>query len=348
MNGKAAPLVKLDELKVHFPIRRGVLRRTVGHVRAVDGVSLALNASETVGLVGESGCGKTTLARALVRLLPLTSGTISLDSRDITTFSRKEMRWLRTRMQIMFQDPYSSLNPRLTVYGLLSEGMLEHGLVSDHAEARQRVDELLELVSLSTSYVSRYPHEFSGGQRQRIAIARALSVNPELLVLDEPVSALDVSIQAQILNLLADLQRRLNVAYLFISHNLSVVRFLADRVAVMYLGLVVEEGSNEEIFSRPAHPYSQALISAAPLPSPMLEKQRVQIVLQGDVPSPINPPPGCRFAARCPLYTTLSPSEQELCTMVNPPLLPVAEKEGHRARCHYTQRSLDRAVYVVD
>ena len=347
MKSNGMPLAAVHQLKVHFPIRRGILRRVVGHVHAVDGVSLELMAGETLGLVGESGCGKTTLGCAMIRLSPATSGMVSFDSRDIGKLSKREMRWLRTSIQIVFQDPYSSLNPRLTVYDLISEGMLEHGIVSDEAEARRRVDGLLKLVSLGTAHASRYPHEFSGGQRQRIAIARALSVDPKLLILDEPVSALDVSIQAQILNLLADLQRRLNLAYLFISHNLSVVRYLADRVAVMYLGIIVEEGETEMIFDRPAHPYSQALISAAPLPNPELESHREQIVLEGDVPSPINPPSGCRFAPRCPLRATLSAKEQRTCTEVAPPLRQVAENPEHRARCHYVDCSLRKIADVL-
>ena len=342
MNGIGSCLIDIIDLKVYFPLRRGLLRQVVGYVKAVDGVSFELRVGKTLGLVGESGCGKSTIARTLVKLIPITSGTIKLESQDISALNRSDVKNFRTQVQIVFQDPYSSLNPRMTVYELISEGLFEHNLISSQSNARRKVDELLNLVGLSTNYVNRYPHEFSGGQRQRIAIARALAVDPRVLILDEPVSALDVSIQAQILNLLADLQDRLNVGYLFISHDLSVVNYLSDRVAVMYLGQIVEEGDNEKIFNQPAHPYTQALISAAPLPKPAQEKLRALIPLEGDVPSPINPPGGCRFAPRCPLHHELQEFEKKQCIDVDPLLKASDSDRGHLIKCHYFEQSRGR------
>lgn len=292
-----APLLRVENLTKHFPVTAGVLGRSVGAVRAVEDVSFELNRGETLSLVGESGSGKTTTGRCVLRLIEPTSGRILFDGQDVATKSRHELRAMRKRMQIIFQDPYSSLNPRMTVQSMLTEAMAIHGL-HDRATRRDRVMELLELVGLSREAADRYPHEFSGGQRQRIGVARALAVEPDLIVADEPVSALDVSIQAQVVNLLKDLQERLGIAYLFIGHDLSVVQHISHRVAVMYLGRIVETGSVEEIFAHPAHPYTKALLSAVPRPEP--GRKRTNQVLQGDVPSPLNPPSGCAFHPRCP------------------------------------------------
>lgn len=292
-----APLLRVENLTKHFPVTAGVLGRSVGAVRAVEDVSFELNRGETLSLVGESGSGKTTTGRCVLRLIEPTSGRILFDGQDVATKSRHELRAMRKRMQIIFQDPYSSLNPRMTVQSMLTEAMATHGL-HDRATRRDRVMELLELVGLSREAADRYPHEFSGGQRQRIGVARALAVEPDLIVADEPVSALDVSIQAQVVNLLKDLQERLGIAYLFIGHDLSVVQHISHRVAVMYLGRIVETGPVEEIFAHPAHPYTKALLSAVPRPEP--GRKRTNQVLQGDVPSPLNPPSGCAFHPRCP------------------------------------------------
>ena len=291
-------LLQVSDLKVHFPIRRGVFRRTVGHVRAVDGVTFAIEAGKTLGLVGESGCGKTTVGKGILRLVDPTSGTVLFDDADLTRLKRGELRPHRKHVQIIFQDPYASLNPRMRVADILAEGMSSLGVGTDTADRARRMDELLEQVGLAPDMKSRYPHEFSGGQRQRIAIARALSVEPRLIVCDEPTSALDVSVQAQILNLLKDLQRKRGVAYLFITHNIGVVEFLAHEVAVMYLGRIVERGKVEEVLGNPKHPYTQALLSAVPTVD--LASRREVIRLQGDLPSPVNPPAGCHFTPRCP------------------------------------------------
>lgn len=292
-----APLLRVENLTKHFPVTAGVLGRSVGAVRAVEDVSFELNRGETLSLVGESGSGKTTTGRCVLRLIEPTSGRILFDGQDVAAKSRHELRAMRKRMQIIFQDPYSSLNPRMTVQSMLTEAMAIHGL-HDRATRRDRVLELLELVGLPRESADRYPHEFSGGQRQRIGVARALAVEPDLIVADEPVSALDVSIQAQVVNLLKDLQERLGIAYLFIGHDLSVVQHISHRVAVMYLGRIVETGPVEEIFAHPAHPYTKALLSAVPRPEP--GRKRTNQVLQGDVPSPLNPPSGCAFHPRCP------------------------------------------------
>ena len=292
-----AMLLEVDNLKVHFPIKRGLLSKTVGHVFAVDGVSFSLQKGETLGIVGESGCGKTTAGLGILQLIRPTSGRIAYNGRDITDTDRQTLRALRKEMQIIFQDPYSSLNPRLTVQQILSDPMEIHGLYPGEQRV-ERVAYLLEKVGLSPEYGRRYPHEFSGGQRQRVGIARALALDPNLIVGDEPVSALDVSIQAQIINLLIDLQAEFGLSYIIIAHDLAVVEHLCDRVAVMYLGRVVESGSYRDLYQNPKHPYTQALLSAVPVPDPRRKKER--IILQGDVPSPIQPPSGCHFHPRCP------------------------------------------------
>ncbi|MDX9971347.1 MAG: dipeptide ABC transporter ATP-binding protein [FCB group bacterium] len=317
-------LVVVENLVKHFPIRKGVFSQVSGHVRAVDGLTFAIPRGKTLALVGESGSGKTTAGRLILRLLEPTSGRIVFDGQDITELSAAQMRPMRKRMQLIFQDPYGSLNPRMTVYSTISEALRAHGTVP-REKRRDRVAELLDLVGLGAEAADRYPNEFSGGQRQRIGIARALAVEPDLIVADEPVSALDVSIQAQILNLLEDLQDRLGLTYLFIGHDLSVVQHIADYVAVMYLGRIMEIGPVEQIFNSPAHPYTAALLSAVPIPDPSLHRTRV--ILKGDVPSPINPPPGCLFHTRCPdCVAPCRVNEQELID-VDP------HNPGHRAAC---------------
>ena len=296
--GSLSPLLEVRDLRVHFPIRKGIVRRTVGQVKAVDGVTLAIEAGRTLGLVGESGCGKTTVGKGILRLVDPTSGQVLFDSADLTHLARGELRPHRKHVQIIFQDPYASLNPRMRVADILLEGMRSLGVGSDDADRARRMDELLEQVGLAAAMKSRYPHEFSGGQRQRIAIARALSVEPRLIVCDEPTSALDVSVQAQILNLLKELQQKRALAYLFITHNIAVIEFLAHEVAVMYLGRIVERGKVEEVLGNPRHPYTQALLSAVPVIDAASKRQIIR--LQGDLPSPVNPPAGCHFTPRCP------------------------------------------------
>jgi len=291
-------LLEISHLKKYFPIKKGLLSKTVGFVKAVNDVSLKIRRGETLGLVGESGCGKTTVGRSILRLIEPTSGSVKFEGREITDLSTTEMRHLRREMQIIFQDPYSSLNPRITIGGMLGEIIKFHGLRKSESDVRKRVAELLEIVGLRAEYARRYPHEFSGGQRQRIGIARALSVEPKFIVCDEPVSALDVSIQSQVINLLEDLQREFGLTYLFIAHDLSVVEHISDRVAVMYLGEIVETAPAKELYSNPKHPYTQALLSAVPIPDPRRKQQR--IILTGDVPSPANLPSGCHFHPRCP------------------------------------------------
>ena len=319
----AEPLLSISQLTKHFPIRRGLFGREAGAVRAVDGVSLQVGRGETLGIVGESGCGKTTLGRCILRLIEPTSGQIHFDGIDVRALDPGSMRRLRRRMQIIFQDPFSSLNPRMTVGAIVREGLTIHKLAAG-AEADKRVRQLLEEVGLRPEYASRYPHEFSGGQRQRIGIARALAVEPELIVCDEPVSALDVSVQAQVINLLQDLQRDRGLTYLFIAHDLSVVEHIATRVSVMYLGKIVELASAADVYREPVMPYTQALLSAVPVPDPAASRER--IVLTGDVPSPANPPSGCVFHPRCP-----HPAKDAACTVIVPPLEEKAP--GHVAAC---------------
>jgi peptide/nickel transport system ATP-binding protein/oligopeptide transport system ATP-binding protein len=325
------PLVEVRDLVKHFPIRGGVLSRTVAVVQAVDGVSFDIRRGETLGLVGESGCGKTTVGRLLLRLIEPTAGTIRFDAVDITRLPGRALKPYRRRMQIIFQDPYASLDPRTPIGDSIGEGLRIHG-VGTPAERREKVRRMMDLVGLAPYHARRYPHEFSGGQRQRIGIARALVLEPDLVVCDEPVSALDVSIQAQVLNLLKSLQRELGLTYVFIAHNMGVVEHISDRVAVMYLGRVAEIAERRELFRDPEHPYTQALMSAIPIPNPELRRQRV--ILRGDVPSPVNPPAGCRFHPRCQLRAELG--GPAICAREVPPLAQLgAEHADHACACHF-------------
>jgi oligopeptide/dipeptide ABC transporter ATP-binding protein len=321
----AGPLVEIKSLKKYFPIRKGALQREVARVHAVDDVTLAVNEGETIGLVGESGCGKSTLGRCIVRLLEPTEGDVVFEGRSIGKLGPRALRPLRRQMQMVFQDPYASLNPRKRVGTIVSDPMRIHG-IGDRGGRKKRVEELLEAVGLSPEHYNRFPHEFSGGQRQRIGVARALALRPKLIVADEPVSALDVSIQAQMINMLEDLQEEFQLTYVFIAHDLGVVRHVSDRIAVMYLGKLVELSPAEELYERPIMPYTEALLSAVPIPDPDLSEQRERIVLEGDVPSPIAPPPGCRFHPRC-RYAT------DVCRQVEPPLTDYGN--GHLAACHH-------------
>jgi peptide/nickel transport system ATP-binding protein len=321
-------LVELEHLKVYFPIKSGlVLDRHVGDVRAVDDVTFEIQRGETLGLVGESGCGKSTVGRAILRLYEPTAGTIRFDGQDITTLGEGELRPLRRRMQMVFQDPFASLNPRHSVGRMVGEPLRVHGLASGRT-ANRRVRELLEIVGLPADAATRYAHEFSGGQRQRIGIARALAVNPDFVVADEPVSALDVSIQAQIINLLENLQSEFDLTYLFIAHDLAVVRHISDRIAVMYLGTIVEVSPADDLYDDPLHPYTISLLSAVPIPDPEVESKRETILLAGDLPSPANPPPACRFHTRCPYV------QPTRCATEEPALRPL---EGHVVSCHYAE-----------
>lgn len=318
-------LLSVSDLKVHFPIRRGLLMRQVGTVRAVDGVSMNIARGETLGLVGESGCGKSTTARAIARLIDATSGSVKLDGEDLLALKGSSLRSVRRNLQMVFQDPFASLNPRMTVFDTLSEPLTVHGIAKGKSELEGRVQKLMKQVGLSPEFMRRYPHEFSGGQRQRIGIARAIALSPKVVLLDEPVSALDVSIQAQIINLLRDLQEELGLTYLFVAHDLAVVRHVSTSVAVMYLGRIVERADGEVLFRDPKHPYTQALLSAIPLPDPVLERKRKRLVLSGEVPSPVNPPSGCTFHPRCPLAN-------DRCKTEAPAL--VRDAEGHEVSCH--------------
>ena len=299
--GLGEVLLQVNDLKMHFPITKGIIfQKQVGAIKAVDGLSFDLIRGETLGLVGESGCGKSTTGRAILQLYRPTAGSVRFEGKELTETKGEDLRKMRRRMQMIFQDPYASLNPRMTVGSIVGEPLEVHGIGKNKAERQKRVQELLEIVGLNPYFVNRYPHEFSGGQRQRIGVARALAVNPSFIVCDEPISALDVSIQAQIINLLEDLQEELGLTYLFIAHDLSVVRHIADRIAVMYLGKMVELATRDALYEDPKHPYTQALLSAVPIPDPVIETKRQRIILEGDVPSPANPPKGCNFSTRCP------------------------------------------------
>ncbi len=318
-------LLQVRNLKMHFPITRGIIfQRRVGSIKAVDGISFDLRRGETLGLVGESGCGKSTTGRAILRLYEPTSGEVIFEGQDLTKMKPSDLRRMRRKMQMIFQDPYASLNPRMTVGSIIGEPLEVHNIGNNRKERQERVQELLRIVGLNPYFINRYPHEFSGGQRQRIGIARALAVNPSFIVCDEPISALDVSIQAQIINLLEDLQQELGLTYLFIAHDLSVVRHISDRIAVMYLGKIVELADRDELYENPLHPYTKALLSAVPIPDPKVERKRQRIILEGDVPSPANPPKGCNFCTRCPQV-------MDICREYEPSFTDLGD--GHFVAC---------------
>lgn len=319
----STPLLEVGELKTYFPIKSGLLQRTNGYVKAVDGITFSLNEGDTLGLVGESGCGKSTTGRSILRLIEPTSGSIKYNGSEVTTMDKGTLRKLRKDMQIVFQDPYASLNPRIQIGSIIEEALSTHNIGQNAKERKEMVMDLLEKVGLNRTAYERYPHEFSGGQRQRIGIARAIAVNPKVIIADEPVSALDVSIQAQILNLFQDLQEQMGLTYIFIAHDLSVVKHISDKIGVMYLGRMVEFASKDDLFSNPSHPYTQALMSAVPVPDPTVKKER--IILTGDVPNPSNPPSGCTFHTRCS-------SCMDICTKVAPK--PIELSPGHVVSCH--------------
>jgi oligopeptide transport system ATP-binding protein len=335
---EATAVLRVRELKVHFPVFRGLLQRQVGTVRAVDGVSFEVQKGTTMGLVGESGCGKSTTARAILRLVDPTEGTIEICGEDVTHFSPRQMRRVRPRAQMVFQDPYASLNPRMTIFDTVAEPLRLHKRVKTAADTTAEVARLMRMVGLAPAYMRRYPHEFSGGQRQRIGIARAIALRPELLILDEPVSALDVSIQAQIVNLLEGLQKELGLTYVFVAHDLAVVRHLSTEIAVMYLGRIVERAGTEELFARPLHPYTQALLSAVPIPDPEIERKRKRLPLTGEVPSAQNPPSGCAFHPRCP-------SVMDVCKTTRPAL--EARSGEHAVACHLSTEEAEKAGEAV-
>ena len=324
-NGSKEVLLDVDNLKMHFPITQGIVfQRQVGAIKAVDGISFQLYRGETLGLVGESGCGKSTTGRSILQLYRPTAGQVNFEGVELTKIKGEELRRTRRRMQMIFQDPYASLNPRMTVGSIIGEPLEVHNIGSSKKERQDRVQDLLKTVGLNPYFVNRYPHEFSGGQRQRIGVARALAVNPSFIVCDEPISALDVSIQAQIINLLEDLQSELNLTYLFIAHDLSVVRHISDRIAVMYLGKIVELADRDELYLKPLHPYTQALLSAVPIPDPVIESKRHRMILEGDVPSPANPPRGCNFNTRCPQV-------MDVCRENDPTFTDLGD--GHHVAC---------------
>jgi oligopeptide transport system ATP-binding protein len=323
-------LLRVEDLKMHFPIYRGVIQRQVGAVRAVDGISFDVKRGETLGLVGESGCGKSTTGRTILQLYRPTAGTVHFDGVDLVHLKGEELRKMRRKMQMIFQDPYASLNPRMTVADIVGEPLMVHS-VATGKEIQERVQHLLELVNLNPTFASRYPHEFSGGQRQRIGVARALALQPSFIVCDEPISALDVSIQAQVVNLLEELQEQFNLTYLFIAHDLSMVKHISDRVAVMYLGVIVELATRDELYAKPLHPYTRALLSAVPIPDPVADAKRERVILKGDVPSPANPPSGCRFRTRCPIA-------EAVCAESRPEFREI--RPGHFVACFFAERFL--------
>ena len=329
-NNNDNTLLRVEDLQMHFPIYRGVIQRQVGAVRAVDGITFNVKRGETLGLVGESGCGKSTTGRTILQLYRPTSGSVHFEDVDLVHTKGEELRKMRRKMQMIFQDPYASLNPRMTVADIVGEPLMVHS-VATGKEIQDRVQHLLALVGLNPSFASRYPHEFSGGQRQRIGVARALALQPSFIVCDEPISALDVSIQAQVVNLLEELQEQFNLTYLFIAHDLSMVKHISDRVAVMYLGVIVELAGRDDLYAKPLHPYTQALLSAVPIPDPIADAKRERVILKGDVPSPANPPSGCRFRTRCPIA-------EAVCAETRPEFREI--RPGHFVACFFAERFL--------